>query len=231
MNEESCKTLECGVSNYDMYKCQKVFIDGVECKGAWKILDRIGEKSINAEVYKACDRKDYCNYVFKKIVFKHPSEIANFRNEVRAQNAAGDLAPKIVQVLQSEMTAGIVMNAFSHTMKRLIINVWESNLDQATRDHIIISTIREAYELVHKLHNRGIIHGDTHLDNFMQNDTTKEWVIIDFGNARFAKDNRIGDFNSLFRSVKMLSKALKFPEDLDKLILDIYDEYYNLMVS
>jgi hypothetical protein len=25
----------------------------------------------------------------------------------------------------------------------------------------------------------------------------------------------------------MLSKALKFPEDLDKPILDIYDEYYS----
>ncbi len=129
----------------------------VGCSGKeWVIKGRTGEDSVHAKVYGACC-KDKCDYVMKveKFLDKPPSD----ENDIQVIAANMGLGPKVVDSFTCDNNSFIVMDALKQTAMDLI-KKYHNPL-------VHLRIIKDCCDLLEKFHQKGYVHGDSHLNNFM----------------------------------------------------------------
>jgi serine/threonine protein kinase len=186
--------------NFLEYSNVKIF--NGQCKGIWKIDKIIGSGSYG-KVYIICDSTNDCSYIAKLV--KQNNDI-DIEKEIYFQMKANEieLAPKIYQVCLNgtDNNALIIMDKLDKTMLSVVKQVLKSTeMDNDTKMIVLLDLIRNAFRILQLLNSIGIVHGDAHLENFMFNERTKTWQIIDFGLSSV----NIGDKNTDYvKFVKMM---------------------------
>ena len=177
-----------------LYQARKIYVDksnGKICKDGWIIDDdndnELGENSGNATIFSStCKDKDNANnYIAKFIKLDHSFGIKSVINEILIQNKVysrfRNITIPIYQAFLANNNAyAILMMDFIKglTVRRYI----QQNIETKVVD--IINIVAHCKKLVTFLFHKGfIIHGDTHLNNFMfiPGSTIK---MIDFGGAK-----------------------------------------------
>lgn len=196
----------------------------------WIIKDQIGEESAYGTVYQAC-KDSKCNYVMKYqsygevkrsgMDFYNQLTKSDIEKEIAMQIAVAKirLAPPLVDSWFCTNGGVIIMPMMQITIKRL--------LEIYNTIDLRLRILGNAIGLIQKLHDNGIYHGDTHLNNIMVNrdpdyeydkdinlqqdfeEANYSYKFIDFGRSGYIKD-----------TVK--SEVIR--EDFVKLTTDIYHE-------
>ena len=161
----------------------------------WQPKKWLNVRGNYGEIAQVCNTEEppNCNYVMKiiKLDPADPHAETNFWNEVKFQTEAAKahLAPKVLDSWVCEeckkrkddecpYIGVIIMPALKRTVKDLFKD--PDILPLEKKKYLI-----EAFTVLETLNNKGIIHRDAHLDNFMI-DSKGKVNIIDFG---FATDN------------------------------------------
>lgn len=220
--------------------CLRVFVQKSvsgqpsECRGQWLIFHRMGEDSANGIIYNVCDSNNNCQYVFKHIALRSSNSNKKIYNEVDIQNTAAisGIAPNIAQVIEGPDDISIIMEGLQITMKRALIETLiDPDISKEKKATYIIDTINAALELLHELHQLGVVHQDAHLDNFMWDGI--KWYLIDFGMAEYVKNIKAfnADFHHMMRYIYLLLEHHK-PKLLDvlttKSVMTTLDDYVSL---
>lgn len=145
-------------------------------------------KGVYGELYKVCvkDDDDTCEkYVLKVITRDGLSNddtfTEQFNREIKLQQLASqnNISPKIIDYWINHTGGYIVMD-------RLYVPLKDVILLEGFTIHLAVYLV----ELILKLHEMDIQHGDTHIDNFMFDDKGNIYI-IDFGNARIIKKDSL----------------------------------------
>ena len=186
--------------NNEIINCSKIEIFDGRYQGNWQIKNHIAS-GFYGKVYSICNSSENCHFIAKILNIKKE----NVKKEIAFQLKAISLhvAPKIYQVCYNkpEKTALIIMEKLDYTLETIIENVLKST--ELTIDakkilfHELLQFIVDAIKI---LHNHGITHGDSHLQNFMYNKNLEKWQIIDFGLATDDIHDKNEDFEQLLDS-------------------------------
>jgi tRNA A-37 threonylcarbamoyl transferase component Bud32 len=92
-----------------------------------------------------------------------------------------------------------------------------------------IDLVTKAFEKIHKLHQRGIYHGDLHFSNIMANSEGKLFI-IDFGFSEFTK-NKAEQKLDFLHAIKMLKSACENSGRVNiqyvvDYLVDLYENFY-----
>jgi tRNA A-37 threonylcarbamoyl transferase component Bud32 len=111
--------------------------------------------------------------------------------EIDIQNKANEekLAPEIIMYFLGTNNAVIIMDRISgNTINSKLIEIIEKAMEEKEKEEEakteILSIYNSVKESLYLLHQKGIYHGDSHLENFMYEtqQTHKIWI-IDFGHS------------------------------------------------
>lgn len=158
---------------------------GPSRKGEW-YLPSTGEKGhgVQGTVHEVCKNND-CDYVMKIIIFNGGYTRKHFLKEVELQKEAFRLgvAPEIIDswICEDPDIGVIIMPALQKTLGDVLRDV---NVKKEVKD----GYVKDAFEILHTLHQNNIYHGDSHLQNFMV-DFNNKLKIIDFGFAKIVYDS------------------------------------------
>lgn len=159
------------------------------CNHDWELHRELGTDGTYGEIWSVCCKND-CNFVMKYMPYddgNRRNTRENIINEINVQNlcAEAKLCPKIHDAWLCESGGVFIMEVYKMTARQLLFEY--ENKDQIL-DNVLV--------LVSKLHDRGIYHGDLHLDNIMVKprketvnsgkyvDDEWEYRFIDFGKGK-----------------------------------------------
>ena len=157
----------------------------------YKKGDRMGQPSLFGSIYYTCCDEEHkppknCNHITKIVKFNNRRDYLNFYEEITAHQIAAKagLAPAIVKVYLTEKQGIIIMQK----MKETLWEVMRRNMDLFRTIKITEERVRdfargwasEVGRLLVKFHRLGMLHNDTHANNFMLDDKGKLYM-IDFG--------------------------------------------------
>lgn len=202
MIEASCDDNKCSImKNETRLPCKRVRISGGECKGAYKVLEPVGEGFFGTVYSITCESG--CDYAFK--VIKKDMLHLFKENEIELQSRASEIgiASEILQVTYNDDSIGIIMEKMDYTMKDFLKDI--SKLTADARQIILLKIIKDVFELLNKLHGINILHNDVHISNIMWNTKKSKWMLIDFGLAsKFSKSSSLkplNDFQNFCESI------------------------------
>lgn len=223
---DTCKINEnCNIENIDFIPKKIYTHDRRICKNGWIAEYQIGEKSSSGVIYRTCCRK-FCKdnnmrYVMKKVNFgvtthQNTSSEQIFLREAEFQIRAAEhgLAPKIYQILVGDDAGILIMDMLTgSSVRKQIEKILLSKRSHSDKRKIIHNYIYSVVYLINNLHEIGILHGDTHLNNFMIESTkiydAGDMKIIDFGLAQNVGDDKpSSDFITLYTDLGKLKNQL-----------------------
>lgn len=200
-------------------------------QNGWRKIEQTGVRSTIGEIWiSKCDdgNKESDRYIMKIVNYGQATHQGitseeELLKEVTFQHRASQqgLAPPIYQVLMKEQRGMIIMRiAGEATVLEVIEEILaddEIPVDEK-RDRIN-RYLMGAIDLVRRLHENGILHGDPHLNNIML-DRDGRMSIIDFGLSRNRKDgeNPNTDFDQLILQLDYI--ALNYHGD--RTIVDMF---------
>ena len=189
------------------------------CQNGWRIIRRTGVQSTVGEIWiSKCDDgdKESDKYIMKIVNYGQATHQGltseeQLLKEVTFQHRASQqgLAPPIYQVLMKEQRGMIIMRiAGEATLLEVIEEILEDDeipVDEK-RDRIN-RYLMGAIDIVRRLHENGILHGDPHLNNIML-DRNDRMSIIDFGLSRDREhgENPNTDFRQLIMQLNHISE-------------------------
>jgi thiamine kinase-like enzyme len=166
----------------------------------YKKGDQMGQPSLFGSIYyTCCDEENKppknCNHITKIVKFNSRREYLNFYDEITAHQIAAKarLAPAIVKVYLTEKQGIIIMQKMKETlwelMRRNIGLFVTLKIPEERVREIASGWATEVGKLIVELHHLGMLHNDTHANNFMLDDKGKLYM-IDFGrtNTRHYKE-------------------------------------------
>jgi tRNA A-37 threonylcarbamoyl transferase component Bud32 len=112
-----------------------------------------------------------------------------------------------------------------YTVDRLIVDLLESNLTDEYKTTLIFSLVQNMFDIVKKLGDNKIFHGDIHFGNFMIKNS--EMKIIDFGLGMIIKESMSTQFyleqlaNFLVVFPENSLAVTRHPEIMDKVYINI----------
>lgn len=184
------------------------------CENDCRISDRTGRPSEYSKVYKMCCNEkgveeQNCKHIIKVINFTYDYTIQDFYREVEYQHKAHELglSPEVIDFYADDKKGFIVM-------KKLDLSLHDV-LQSMEFDPIKLSN--QVIDIIKKLHSNGIVHNDTHKNNFMF-DKDGKLYIIDFGKASDLKNIKDGNID--------YKKAVDLFDDFDNI-----PEIYNIYMS
>jgi tRNA A-37 threonylcarbamoyl transferase component Bud32 len=166
----------------------------------YKKGDQMGQPSLFGSIYyTCCDEEDKppkkCNHITKIVKFNNRQDYLNFYSEISAHQIAAKagLAPAIVKVYLTEKQGIIIMQKMKETLWELMsrnmglfitLKIPEERVREIAR-----GWATEVGKLLVEFHHLGMLHNDTHSNNFMLDDKGKLYM-IDFGrtNTRHYKE-------------------------------------------
>lgn len=153
--------------------------------------------------------EENCKHIIKVINFTYDYTIQDFYREVEYQNKAHELgvSPEVIEFYTDDKKGFIVM-------KKLDLSLHDV-LQSMEFDPIKLSN--QVINIIKKLHSNGIVHNDTHKNNFMF-DKDGKLYIIDFGKASDLKNIKDGNID--------YKKAVDLFDDLENI-----PEIYNIYIS
>lgn len=158
-----------------------------KCRG-WKLagIGKIGEKSAVGEIYQVCENEEDCEFVMKVLKRRYDRNetrnqfIKRATNEVVMQNKCHEhdlcFMVKDSWFNDKKETFFIITRMMKHTLGRYLN---EDDIDMRAS----LTAVKDAVILILTLHISNIIHGDTHVNNFMF-DYNGNLRFIDLGAAR-----------------------------------------------
>ena len=157
----------------------------------YKKGDQMGQPSLFGSIYyTCCDEEDKppknCNHITKIVKFKNRKDFLNFYREIQSHQIAAKagLAPAIVKVYMTENQGIIIMQKMKETlferMRRYILFFKEQKMPKERVREIAREWATEVGTLLVRLHQLGLLHNDTHSNNFMVDDK-RHLYMIDFG--------------------------------------------------
>jgi hypothetical protein len=179
--------------------CKKIYVDIDDCKGPWTIV-KIIQDDPYAQVYKIQNKRGE-QYILKIIpIIEDPeeeemavmeqkgedgspvspmsAEMIDMEIEMQITASNAGLAPKIIEIIESDTTVSIIMESLEVSMRE--------ELSEHPEEKDNLSKI--GVDLIRRLHGIGITHGDLHTGNFMR-DANGKWMFIDFGRASKSTQN------------------------------------------
>jgi len=129
-------------------------------------------------VYETCEEKD-CDFAAKII---HPVP-ENFFNQIICQIKVSEigLAPMVQEIWKCKDTLLIIMNKLpKETLQHYLENREVSDRDKR-------SMVQKAFDVINRIHELGVLHGDCHMENFIING--EDVMMIDFGDSVYNKDS------------------------------------------
>ena len=184
----------------------------------WTLIKELTQDSTDtSEIYEVKDNNDIV-YILKHmpfIIYGHTHEDEQHLKklekavlkeiQVHTKCFLLGIAPEIIDAWLCNKGAVIIMKKLTTT----VCNI----LGQYKSSSIKILVLKEVFELISKMHENGICHGDTHLSNFMVNTTvtnitlTKNMTeiekfkhmkytiyVIDFGSTDSIRENEKQDY-------------------------------------
>jgi len=144
---------------------------------------------VSGSVHEVCKHNKDCDHVMKIIIFNPEffpdSDRKQFLKEVELQKEAFRLgvAPEIIDswICENPDIGVIIMPTLQKTLGDVLRDV---NVKKEVKD----GYVKDAFEILHTLHQNNIYHGDSHLQNFMV-DFNNKLKIIDFGFAKIVYDS------------------------------------------
>ena len=129
------------------------------CPIGWIQKEHIGYGAFS-DIWKACCG-DNCNFVLKR---NRTGEITDLKREVVNQTkcANAGLCPKVYYSSETEF----IMDRLDLTVSDLFERYWDPNVNGLI--------VKSLFDLLDRLHQIGLIHGDLHLDNIMVKDENPE---------------------------------------------------------
>ena len=230
-NHTSCNKID-----KQYFEVEEVYIAGNLCEGVWKIGKNIGEPSATGKIFLACC-SEKCKYVLKEVYFSQRSQEQRsmgylqmtkdkFLNEVYIQKylAENNLAPDVYQIFLNSEKGAFIMDGMKDTARRAIIDIIDEGVDVREKINGVLTSV---YELIERIHNLGIYHGDTHLNNFMRKNETENWLLIDFGMSGFSGSTK--DFKHDYVNIYTDLNVLKGEDNnygvyLDEHIQRLYEK-------
>jgi len=167
-----------------------VFYNGDGC-AMYKKGGQMGHKSAYGVVYHTCcGEEEPCHHITKIVKFSTDHDIKqqqfNFHKEVMLQQkvAKAGLAPPIVTSYITPTQGIVVMEKMNKTlldhMNEYLIYAQLHNLSTAEIERTAQIFATNMGDLLIRLHQQGIYHGDAHLNNVMTNRDNR-LIFIDFG--------------------------------------------------
>jgi len=165
-------------------------------------------------VYETCEEKD-CDFAAKII---HPVP-KTFFNEIICQIKVSEigLAPMLQEIWKCKDTLLIIMNKLpKQTLQKYLENSKVSDVDKRRM-------VQKAFDIIDRIHEIGVLHGDCHMQNFIING--EDMIMIDFGDSIYnkasIKDTLIGatdihtlrtDISNTFTTQNYLHEAPSRPK-------------------
>ncbi len=219
---------------YTIYQARKMYVkkdDGDVCEDGWIIYDKIGEASAEAEIFnsKCSESKEDKPYVAKISNIEKHSDIQKSMNEILIQNKVYKRFPFItIPIYQSfiEKNNKYIISIMDFIPGRTVGTYMVEAIKDINNIQNMTDVIAYCKKLIKYLFYNGyIVHGDTHLNNFMIDDenTIK---MIDFGKGKEIISLNSRDIQflekkpELFKGQyqKMLEKSKdKYIQDIEKL--------------
>lgn len=214
MRFETCKiNKNCNIKNLDFVPRKIYTIDSRVCRNGWIAEYQIGEKSTSGVIYRTCCQQHCGNknvrYVMKQVNFgvqtHQISSEENLIREAEFQIRAAEygIAPKIYQIIIGDNQGILIMDMLKgSSLRKQIEKILLSEKSHSNKKKIIHNYMNTAKNLIHSLHEIGIFHGDTHLNNFMIESTNvADWgdmKVIDFGLSE--NINNVGNIKNVKKS-------------------------------
>lgn len=224
-------------SKKTLFEARKMYIDKMEgkiCEDGWVIDDdRIGEISGNADIFPSKCKNNDKIYAAKFIKLVRLLDLKSVMNEILIQNKLYSRCKSVtIPIYQAFIDknntyAILIMDLIKGmTVRRYITDAIRNP------DHInnIIEIVSHCKKLIKFLFYKClIIHGDSHLNNFMINPIDSTIKIIDFGNSREIVPLTKKEFD-LFRIrpeffIKQLEQPIKNDTEKYKKDLSTIDSY------
>lgn len=138
--------------------------------------NRIGAASEVGKLYRACCNEpaeteiDACGAVAKLIEFSPAFTRQQFENEIKLQQLAGDVAPRIFMSEANDHNGMVVMERMPLSFEDIMGSMRPAEMAE------------KIGALIRRLHSQGILHNDVHTGNIM---ATRDgtFKLIDFGKA------------------------------------------------
>jgi tRNA A-37 threonylcarbamoyl transferase component Bud32 len=145
-------------------------------KRVFTVRSNVIDKGSTSDIYETCE-KDECHYIAKVIKKIKDSKEPNFLNEALCQIKAAKLglAAMIYEVWNCKDTIMLIMDKIPG--ETLEIYLSKTTIDDNTKRHIV----QKAFMALDELHQIGMIHGDSHMNNFMVEGN--DIFFIDFGDS------------------------------------------------
>jgi tRNA A-37 threonylcarbamoyl transferase component Bud32 len=198
----------------------------------WRLREEIpmGEKSMYASVFLACCNDD-CKYVMKVMTRKDTTNPKDdtaaimIQREATIQNYCSQwklCKPVVDWWLCDDRSGGVIITELlQQTLKRRIQQV-----DDETKK----AMIHEAIVMIDILHIKGVIHGDTHLDNFMV-DEYDNIFFIDMGLSKQTNELKgVGKDDAIMDDyIRLATSLLHIDSDINGNEESVYADMYRDM--
>lgn len=201
----------------------------LQLKGRYVPLQKLGAGGF-ATIYTVWDLQLQTQQVLKVLIDSSPKALELFKQEAAVlQHLQHPGVPRVepdgyfqidLEDSQQLSLPCLVMEKINgQTLQEVL-----ENHPQGCPEEWVLAWLKQAIEILHKLHNRQIIHRDIKPSNLMLRESTGQLVLIDFGGAKqIAATSRLAD-----RSTRLFTSGYSPPEQIAGGVVGPAADFYAL---
>jgi serine/threonine protein kinase len=201
----------------------------LQLKGRYVPLQKLGAGGF-ATIYTVWDLQLQTQQVLKILVDSSPKALELFKQEAAVlQHLQHPGVPRVEPdgYFQIDLEDSEQLSLPCLVMEKINGQTLEEVLEthpQGCPEEWVLAWLKQAIEILHKLHNRQIIHRDIKPSNLMLRESTGQLVLIDFGGAKqIAATSRLAD-----RSTRLFTSGYSPPEQIVGGIVGPAADFYAL---